>query len=242
MHTESAAFTTTTVHLSPSVRRFLSAALIAPLLVLLIGCSGQAPQEPFPKKDSQREGPGEKSPVDESSEESGGGSSGGGANFSPECVAGVYDVYDYDIEKWFDVMYGAAGFQDVNLTILPGSSSYLEMSRDGTFEQKTLMEGTSNSESVELSGTFWAQGIVTGTWSIVDNQIEFVRETAALDGEMTLADFTVTLDDVGADDIVLENPVTLARFECFNTGVLSLWWPTGFDGAEVLFDLLEREY
>lgn len=153
----------------------------------------------------------------------------------PDCIPGVYDITDDDVDKYFDVLMGVNELP-IEITWAPGSGGAFTFEENGDFTMAAVLEGAVASEAG--TGTISASGESTGNYR-ADPEINAMSLLGFSDVDITvtIAGVTMTSDDLGISSMGVDLAIT---YECYDTGLLSVYWPTNVDGVTPIIDMTKR--
>lgn len=154
----------------------------------------------------------------------------------PSCVPGVYDVHDHDLQSWYTRFAGGTG-GDVLVGVHPGSGGVMRFGDNGSFTMELVVNADMVVEG--QSATTSASGSIGGTWG-ADDVLSLRYQEASVSGSITLLGQTLSLPDVGPEILAASPDELVIQYECYNTGVLSLAWPTNTAAGSQIIDLIER--
>ena len=163
---------------------------------------------------------------------------GGDTIDGPDCVPGFYDVEDDDVQLWYEYFSGGISMSegvDFAVTVDPGSGGLYSFEDDGGFTLELLVVGTMDIEGD--AAAISTSGIVNGRWTATD-VLTITYESADVTASSTFSGITMDLP-LGPEIVAATGTLEL-EYECYDTGVLSLQWPTSTPAGAPIIDLVRR--
>ena len=130
---------------------------------------------------------------------------------------------------------------DARFVVQPGSGGVMEFAQNTEYRLAAIIVGTVAPDGdAPFTTNIELDGEVTGYYEADRSQLFITREAAAIRGKATVGEIEIDLNDMGEFHMVQTQPTTTVTYECYETGVLSLYWPTGIGDTTELIDLVRR--